>query len=172
MEKASPLAVFHWHCRILSTIHYSHSVPICLGAVCHESLELNGVQSIPLDHQIQIPPENNLSSAILRLHITHSNCHDVAIECVVNMTCHGCPLFHSLNVVEHHPSAFKIISSLHSLHEVYTATRPNLRHFKDEDLIHVSLLTWELTLLNESPLTSTAQLGYAINDPKLLEMFE
>ena len=172
MEKASPLPLFHWNYRISSTVHYSHSVPICFSTVCHESPELNVIHSMSLDYQIQIPLEKNLSSVILRLHITHSNCHDFAIHGVVDMTCHGCPLFHSLNMVEHHPSALKITSCLHALHEVYTTTRANLGHFKDKDLILVGPLTWELTLLNKGPLTSTVQLRYAINDPKLPEMFK
>ena len=172
MEKASPLPIFHWNSRISSIVHYSHNVPICLGAVCHESLELKVVQSMLLDYRLQIPPKKNLSSAILGLHITHSNCHDFAIQGVVNMACHGCPVFHLLNMIEHHLSAFKITSCLHSLDEVYTASRAYLGHFKGEDLINVDPLTWELTLLNKSPLTSATQLRYAINNPKLPEMFK
>ena len=87
------------------------------------------------------------------------------------MACHGCPIFHSLDMVEHHPSAFKVTSWLHSLDEVYIAGRAYLGHFEDEDLIDVGPLAWELTLLNKCPLTRAAQLFYAINDPKLPEMF-
>ena len=126
---------------------------------------------MPLDYRLQIPPEKNLSCAILGLHITHSDCHDFAIEGVVNMTCHGCLVFHLLNMVNH-PSAFKITSCLHSLDEIYTAGKAYLGHFEDEDLIDVGPLTWKLTILNKSPLTSAAQLRYAINDPKLPEMFK
>ena len=104
--------------RISSTVHYLHSAPICLGAVCHESLELNVVHSMSLDYGIQIHLEKYLSSTILGLHITHSNCHDFAIQGVVDMTCHGCPIFDSLNMVEHHPIALKITSCLHLFDEV------------------------------------------------------
>lgn len=54
---------------------------------------------------------------------------------------HGGARLHTFDMVEHDPHVLKVASYLYTLDEVDSATRSNLEHFEDEDLVGVRTLT-------------------------------
>jgi hypothetical protein len=65
MKEARPLLVLHGHCGVTTAINHPDSIPICLGTIRHESLELRLWNTVPTHNIIQVLLENHLRSNIL-----------------------------------------------------------------------------------------------------------
>ncbi len=113
MEKVGLLFINHLHRRISNPINNANNIPICLCIIFHEPLESNRTQSFPLNNYIELLPEDTLNFHVLGLHVTNDNCHDLAIEWVINVTGHGRPSLNTFYVIEHHPQILKIVTWLH-----------------------------------------------------------
>jgi hypothetical protein len=81
------------------------------------------------------------------------------------MASHGCPLFDTLHMVEHHPRVFEITTGLHPLYQVYAAARTHLRHLEYKNLVKIRALAREQVLLDIGPVAATSEHGDAIHDP-------
>ncbi len=101
MEKTCSFFVNHLHYRISSPINNVDNILVCLRTICHEPLENGRTQ--PFFFNNHLPPYNALSFYVLRLHVIDHNCHDLTIDRVINVTCHGYPSLNMFYVIKHHP---------------------------------------------------------------------
>jgi hypothetical protein len=98
------LPVIHAVIILPVAIYDPSCIPIGLGVVGHETLEVGIDNTIPLHHNIEILLENDLGITILRLHVTACNGHDTTIRRVIHVACYCGPLSKLFHMVEHHPS--------------------------------------------------------------------
>ena len=103
MKITCPLAPFNWNLGIATAIHNSHSIPIRLGTVGHESSKLWHWDSMSFYDMIRIVPKNHLSILVLGLEVAVRYGHDMLICPVVHMTRHGGPSGYSLDMIGHDP---------------------------------------------------------------------
>jgi hypothetical protein len=123
MEKTSVLSVLHGDLWITIAIDDSDSIPIGLCTVHHEAFEVGILDAVLCHEIVQFPPHDTLDLSVLRLHVTYSDGHDLAICCIVHVTRHCGPFFDTLDMVKHDPSVLEISSWLHALDEVNTTSR-------------------------------------------------
>ena len=136
VEETIVLSIFHGDLWITTAIDDLDSIPICLCTICHEAFEV-GIPDTILCHEIiQFFPYDTLDLRIFRLHVTYGDGHDLAICCIILVTCHCGPFFDMLNMVKYEPSVLKISSWLHALDEVHTTSKSIFQHLED---IHLSL---------------------------------
>jgi hypothetical protein len=141
VEQTSALSVLHGDLWITTAIDDSDSIPIALCIVRHEAFEV-GILYAVLSHEIvEFSPHDTLDLCVLRLHVTYGDGHDLAILCIVHVTCHCGPFFDLLDMVKYEPSVLKISSWLHALDEVYTTSRSVYQHLEDVHL--VLAMTWK-----------------------------
>jgi hypothetical protein len=119
------LPVVHAVVLLPVIIYDPNCIPIGLGAVGHETLEVGIDNAIPLHNNIEILPENDLGLRVFGLHVTACNGHDTTIRGVIYVACHCGPLFYPFDMVEHHPGILQIFTGLHTLDQVYPTTRPD-----------------------------------------------
>jgi hypothetical protein len=65
MEEACFLLVLHGNCGVTIAVNHPDSIPVCLSTICHESLELGLMNTVPCHDIIQVLPEYHMSSSIL-----------------------------------------------------------------------------------------------------------
>jgi hypothetical protein len=141
VEETSALSVLHGDLWITAAIDNSDSIPICLCTVRHEAFEVGILDAVLCHEIVEFCPHDTLDLCVLRLHVTYGDGHDLAIRCIVYMTRHCGPLFHTLNMVKHESSVLEISSWLHALDKVHTTSRSVFQHLEN---IHLFLaLTWK-----------------------------
>ncbi len=110
MEKIGLCFVKHLDYRIYSPINNVNNIPVCLHTICREPFENGYTQPFSLNNSIQLPPQNAFNFCVLGFHVKNHNCHDLTIDQVVNVTCHGRPSLNTLYVIEHHPHILEIVA--------------------------------------------------------------
>ena len=76
----------HGNLRITATVENSNCIPIGLGAISHETLELWQWYTMSSHDMIEILLEDNLCVLVLGLKITARNGHDMLMCSIINMT--------------------------------------------------------------------------------------
>ena len=104
----------HGNLGITATIDNSNHIPVGLGAISHETLELWQWYSMSSHDVIEILPEDNLCVLVLGLKITAYNGHDTLICSIINMTSHCSPIGNTFDVIKHDSGMLKISAGLHS----------------------------------------------------------
>ena len=104
----------HGNLGITATVDNSNRIPVGLGAISHETLELWQWYSMSNHDVIEILPEDNLCVLVLGLKITACNGHDALICSIINMTSHCSPIGNTFDVIKHDPGMLKISAGLHS----------------------------------------------------------
>jgi hypothetical protein len=147
VEETSALLVLHGDLWITTAIDDSDSIPIGLCIVRHEAFEVGILDAVLCHEIVEFCPHDTLDLCVLRLHVTYGDGHDLAICCIVHVTCHSGPLFNTLDMVKHEPSVLEISSWLHALDEVHTTSRSVFQHLED---IHLFLaLIWKDVAVDE-----------------------
>jgi hypothetical protein len=135
VEETRALSILYGDLWITTTIDDSDSIPIGFYIVCHEAFEV-GILHVVFSHEIvELSPHDALDLCVLRLHVTYGNGHDLAIRCIVHMTCHSGPLLDTLDMVKHEPRILEISSWLHVLDEVHTTSKFVYQHLEDVHFI-------------------------------------
>jgi hypothetical protein len=141
VEETNALMVLHGDLRITTAIDNSNSIPIGVCTVRHEAFEVGILDAVLCHEIVEFSLHDTLDLRVLRLHVTYGDGHDLAIRCIVHMTCH-CGLFlDMLDMVKHEPSVLEISSWLHALDEVHTTSKSIFQHLEDVHL--VLTLTWK-----------------------------
>ena len=104
----------HGNLGITATVDNSNRIPVGLGAINHETLELWQWNSMSSHDVIEILPEDNLCVLVLGLKITACNGHDTLICSIINMTSHCNPIGNTFDVIKHDLGMLKISAGLHS----------------------------------------------------------
>jgi hypothetical protein len=110
VEETSAFLVLHGDLWITTAIDDLDSIPIGLSTVRHEAFEVGILDAVLCNEIVQFSPHNTLDLGVLRLHVTYGDGHDLAIRCIVHVTCHCGPFFDTLDMVKHEPSVLKISS--------------------------------------------------------------
>jgi hypothetical protein len=110
VKETSALSVLHGDLWITIAIDDSDSIPIGLGTVLHEAFEVGILDAVLCHEIVEFSPHDALDLRVLRLHVTYGDGHDLAIRCIVHVTCHCGPFFDTLDMVKHEPSVLKISS--------------------------------------------------------------
>jgi hypothetical protein len=141
VEETSALSVLHGDLWITTAIDDSDSIPIGLSIVCHEAFEVGILDAILCHEIVQFSLHDTLDVGILRLHVTYGDGHDLAICCIIHVTRHCGPFFHTFDMVKYEPSILEISSWLYALDEVHTTSRSVFQHLED---VHLFLaLMWK-----------------------------
>jgi hypothetical protein len=141
VEGTSALSILYGDLWITTAIDNSDSIPIGMCTVCHEAFEVGILDAVLCHEIVEFSPHDTLGLRVLRFHVTYSDGHDLAIRCIVHVTRHCGPFFHTLNMVKHEPSVLEISSWLNALDEVHTTSRSIFQHL--EDVYLLLALTWK-----------------------------
>jgi hypothetical protein len=141
MEEACALTVLHGDLWISTAINNSDGILVGLYTIRHEAFEVGLLHAVFLHQFVEFSLHDTLYLRVLRLHVTYSNSHDLAIGYIVHMVHHCGPLLDTLNMVKHEPHVLQISSWLHALYEVHTTSRSIFQHLEDVHLILA--LTWK-----------------------------
>jgi hypothetical protein len=101
MEETSALSVLHEDLCITTAIDDSDSILIGLSTVRYEAFEVGILDAVLCHEIVEFFPHDTLDLGVLRLHVTYGNGHDLAIRCIVHVTRHCGPFFHTLDMVKH-----------------------------------------------------------------------
>ena len=104
----------HGNLGILATVDNPNRIPVGLGAISHQTLELWQWYSMSSHDVIEILLEDNLCVLVLGLKITTCNGHDTLICSIINMTSHCSPIGNTFDMIKHDPGMLKISAGLHS----------------------------------------------------------
>jgi hypothetical protein len=141
VEETSVLSVLHGDLWITTAINDLGSILIGLCIVCHEAFEVGILDAVLCHEIVEFSPHDTLDLRVLRLHVTYSDGHDLAIRCIIHVTRHYGPFLDPLDMVKHEPSVLEISSWLHALDEVHTTSRSLYQHL--EDVYLILALTWK-----------------------------
>jgi hypothetical protein len=130
VEETSTLSILHGDLWITIAIDDSDNIPIGLCIVRHEAFEVGILDAVLCHEIVEFSPHDTLDLRVIRLYVTYSNGHDLAIRCL-----------NTFDMVEHEPSVLEISSWLHALDEVHTTSRSIYQHLEDVHLILA--LTWK-----------------------------
>ena len=104
----------HGNLGITATVENLNRIPVGLGAISHETLELWQWYSMSSHGVIEILLEDNLCVLVLGLKITACNGHDTLICSIINMTSHCSPIGNTFDVIKYDLGMLKISAGLHS----------------------------------------------------------
>jgi hypothetical protein len=103
MQEASTLLVLHGNFWITTTKDDLDGIPIGLRTVNHEASEVGLLYAVFSQEFVEFFPNNILDNRVSGLHVTHGNGHDLAICCIVHVTCHCGPFLNTLDMAKHEP---------------------------------------------------------------------
>ena len=133
--------IFYGDLWITTAIDDLDNIPIGLCIVRHKAFEVGILDTVLCHEVIEFSLHDTLDLCVLRLHVTYSNGHDLAIHCIVHVTCHCSPFLDTLDMVKHEPSVLEISSWLHALDKVHSTSRSVYQYLEDVHLILA--LTWK-----------------------------
>ena len=107
------LTTKHGNLGITAIVDNSNRIPIGLGAISHETLELWQWYTMLSHNVVEILPKDNMCVLVLRLKITAYNGHDTLICSIINMTSHCGPIGKMFDVKKHDLGMLKISTRLH-----------------------------------------------------------
>jgi hypothetical protein len=110
VEETSAFTVLHGDLWITTAIDNLDSIPIGLCTVRHEAFEVGILDAILCHEIVEFSPHDTLGLRVLQLYVIYGDGHDLAIRCIVHMTCHCGPFFDTLDMVKHEPSVLEISS--------------------------------------------------------------
>lgn len=96
-----------------SLVNNINNIPIFLGIICHEPLEIEICYTFIYNNCIQLPPNNTLGFHILSLHVVDSNKHYFVVDQVIDMASHSCPTLNMFDMIKHHIGILQITPELH-----------------------------------------------------------
>ena len=88
------------------------------------------------------------------------------------MSGHGGLRFDPLHVIGHHPCNLKVPIWLPLSNQIHSNSWTNLRYHKDEHLVHIINLSWELIPLVVGPIANALEFGGAIHYTEPPQIFE
>lgn len=80
MEKACLLFICDWQCCVSFSINAAKNIPVCLGTIGHEFLEVRILDFVATDDGIVILLNDHLGNDILKLHIAQGNGYHTAVR--------------------------------------------------------------------------------------------
>ena len=113
MKIARLLTTKHKNFGITTTVDNSNRIPVGLGAISHETLEMWQWYTMSIHDVVEILPEDNMCVLVIGLKIPACNGHDTLICSIINMTSHCGPIDNTFDVIKHDPGMLKIFAGLH-----------------------------------------------------------
>jgi hypothetical protein len=110
VEEVSALSVLHGDLWVTIAIYNSDGILVGPRTIRHEAFEIGLLHAVFSHEFVEFSPHNTLDLRVFRLHVTHSNGHDLAVYCIVYVICHCGSCLDTLNMVKHEPSVLQISS--------------------------------------------------------------
>ena len=104
----------HGNLGITATEDDSNCIPVGLGTINHETLELWQWYTIPSHDVVEIFSEDNFCVLVLGLKITTCNGHATFICSIINMTSHCGPIDNTFDMIKYDPGMLKKSVGFHS----------------------------------------------------------
>ena len=140
MEVASSLAPINGNLWISRPIDNPHNFPISLRIVGHEAFEVGLGDPMASHDVVEVMPKKYSSIFVLRLEVAASNGHDVDVDSVIYVACHGGPLDNAFDMVGHDSNMLKIPASLHVFIYIDPTIKADFRHLENKNFVRLVIV--------------------------------